>query len=1105
MTTVLSLDMGATSIGWALLKLTDNKIDEFIYEGSSLIDAGSRVFEAGVDNLGQGSKEASRAVDRRLARGMRRNYERRRLRLRRLTRALQSASLLPKPVSWAVIYDAFGVKGSDDLANPYYLRTKALDHKLEPYELGIALYHLARRRGFKSNRKTDNPDEKGAIFDGSKNSQMVGIKATEAGMQEGKYRTLGEYLNSLRGNPNVRLRARYTQRAWYQAEFQLIWASQQAHYPTLLTDKLGQELQDIMFHQRPLKSAKHLIGKCEFERNKRRAPISHPVVQYARMLQQVSSLKLTITDTIAGKGLVEYPFASSLVYDDKGQIAYEASGKAQVVFPFPKVRDWRQSLENYLLSHADDLKTEELHKKGVLDYILKDFVNTENNDEGKKVKVSSYSTNLDRRPGKLKGCTTRGEIRKIMGDKAYENLDDKAIEDIWQLLYNQDNEEHLIGLLQRKYGVSAEQAQKLSAIKLPDGYSALSLKAWKKIIPHLEQGLVYSDACKAAGYNHSDQGPKALMRRLPKPVDVANPVVRKAMNELRKVINTILDRYPGLVIDEVRIEMGRDLGNAEDREEINKRQKENEAINDELRRQLIELQAAPTTSNLKKFKLFTEAKRQCMYCGKTGEMHQVLGDSAEFQTEHIIPMSRSLDDSMANKTIACYDCNAEKGDRTPHEWMITKDSAFRERFLTLIERLPKNKQRKMTQKETPELEGFISTQLNDTRYISRLAREYIQHICPNVVCSKGHHTATIRGMWQLSELLDGNNPHLNFELAPSELKGGGKVRLDHRHHALDAIVIGFIDRKMLQALAKTKNRKGKTDSLTGARFGLPWRSFKQDVKEMLSRIIVSHAVSKDMPGLSTKRTHVAPGSLHDGTNYGKIKNPESQVDSYVVRKDVNRLSAKEVDKIVDPVVRKVVQDAVAEFGLGKLPEIYHPNGQRIRSARITKESSSMVRLPDGRHVEPGNNHHVAVFRLPNGKQKVDVVSLWDVCQRFKNGQPAIDRHAHPGGEFLYYLMRNELFFPFTEEEQKDPDAELRWRNYNWDDKTRYADIFSRVYRVQKFSDSYHCMRHHTISKIKVKAATGKEIEPGRKIYADSTLRGLKLKIDAAGYLSLADE
>ena len=272
----LGLDLGTNSIGWAILALDEESCP------TKIINFNSRIFSDGrVPKTG-----ASLAEARRKARGIRRRYERLTRRKKKLKNILIRHSFFPKSLD-----EGHSLKNKD----VYYLRTKALDEKIEKFELGRALLHIDQRRGFKSNRKENKKDK-----DSKKNLEKIKFLKTEIDMSNA--RTLGEFLYEKRKkNPKARLRFHnlselYPERAMYQNEFEMILAKQSEFYPELeKNSKIYTEIFDSIFYQRPLKE--QYMGYCQIyleekEENKR-AYRAIPSFQRFRLNQDIMNLKFS--------------------------------------------------------------------------------------------------------------------------------------------------------------------------------------------------------------------------------------------------------------------------------------------------------------------------------------------------------------------------------------------------------------------------------------------------------------------------------------------------------------------------------------------------------------------------------------------------------------------------------------------------------------------------------------------------------------------------------------------------------------------------------------------------------------------------------------------
>lgn len=185
-------------------------------------------------------------------------------------------------------------------------------------------------------------------------------------------------------------------------------------------------------------------------------------------------------------------------------------------------------------------------------------------------------------------------------------------------------------------------------------FGHLSLKALNKIIPYLEEGLLYHEACEKAGYNFNQKVGKEKQKLLPviPANDIANPVVIRSLSQTRKVLNAIIKRYgsPSAIYIEMAREMGRHYN---ERREIEKQYNKNRTINEKAKSRIQELHpeiSDPRGHDILKYKLWEEQDGRCAYSLYPIPMEHLF-DYGFAEVDHIIPYSRSFDDSNANKVL----------------------------------------------------------------------------------------------------------------------------------------------------------------------------------------------------------------------------------------------------------------------------------------------------------------------------------------------------------------------------------------------------------------------------------------------------------------------
>jgi len=404
-----------------------------------------------------------------------------------------------------------------------------------------------------------------------------------------------------------------------------------------------------------------------------------------------------------------------------------------------------------------------------------------------------------------------------------------------------------------------------------DKFHKLSLKALRKIVPHMETGLRYDEACIAAGYHHSqlhqgeDKGlylPPFYSRRdkdgrmvFDENMDVPrNPVVLRALNQARKVLNALVRTHGSPVA--VHIEVARDLSRPlEERNKIKKAQDEYRERNENDKAAFAaEYGIAAKSREFEKFQLYREQQGKCAYSLKPLDLHRVLHDIGYVEVDHALPFSRSYDDSKNNKVLVLAEENRNKGNRTPYEYLTAVGGENGEPWRNFVAFVESNKSFRLAKRQRllrkdftgQAAEEFRDRNLNDTRYICRFFKNYVERylklaekvdaggtalpVAKRCVVLSGQTTAFLRARWGLI-----------------------KVRCDSdRHHALDAAVVAACSHGMVKRLGDYSRTKelakahdGFPDPETGeildlakfaqlhAHFPDPWPHFRQELETRL--------------------------------------------------------------------------------------------------------------------------------------------------------------------------------------------------------------------------------------------------------------------------------
>lgn len=438
---VLGLDIGTNSIGWGIVDERNHKIE----------NCGVYIFPEGV-KIEKGN-ESSKAAERTSFRSARRLKFRRNLRKYETLKVLIKNNMCPLSLEelekWhkEKIYPkakAFiNWYRTDENANwePYFLRKKCVEEKCENYEIGRALYHIAQRRGFLSNRKESTEE-----VDGKVSSEIEEIS------KEKGDKTLGQYFYELKKS-GEKVRGRYTSRkVHYEEEFNKICEVQK------ISDSLKKDLYNAIFFQRKLKSQKFLVGKCTLETDKPRCPVSHFEFEEFRMLSFINSIRIKRESVDKESPSLFEEMNES--YPENGKLTKDEIELIKSLF-------YRISKPNF------DFK-----------------------DISKKLKGKHEEWEFNYRDDtNVAGCPVSTALKNIFGDD-WKNIkiDNYDIYDIWHVLFDFDDDQKLHEFALNKLHLDAETTERFCKIHFQQGYANLSLKAIRKILPFLKKGYVYSHA-----------------------------------------------------------------------------------------------------------------------------------------------------------------------------------------------------------------------------------------------------------------------------------------------------------------------------------------------------------------------------------------------------------------------------------------------------------------------------------------------------------------------------------------------------------------------------------------------------------------------------------
>lgn len=927
----LGLDLGTNSIGWVLYRLDGSEPVELV-DGGVLIHSDGR----------NPKNRASNAADRRSKRGPRRNRDRMLRRRRRVARLLHDLGLLPTDEE---------ARAALRNLDPLRLRAEAQDQPLMPHELGRVLLSFADRRGFKSNRKTDGGED-GAI--------RKDVSELRRRMEQSGARTLGEYLwRRHRDGKTIRARignGLYPDRAMIEDELEAIHKAQIPHHPEVGPNDWDAVIKALLF-QRPLRPVER--GHCTLMPEEKRAYRAYPVFQRFRLLQEVLNIEVTP------------PGASAR----------------------PLEREERERVVESLLSR----------KQRTFEQVVNDAKLPED------TQVNLRSTARDRIDGDLTASVL--SAKKCFGKK-WQQLSLERQQEVVERLIEVENSLELEDWLRDEFDLSEEAAEAVATARLPQGTGNLSIAAIERLLPHMQLGRRYHDAVSDAGLgHHSDMRGDGGMAQLPYYGEVlarhvlggrpdgrndqerygrvANPTVHIALGQVRHLFNAIAECYgkPG----EVVIELARELKQSEEQRRDDERQQAKNRERNDCLRALAEAAGIPEPSaqDMRKLRLWEEQGpvngRVCPFTGRTLSVEMVLSDATEI--EHLLPRSRSLDDSMNNTVVAMRDANREKGNRTPFEaW--GHDPGRYASILSRVRLLPKEKQWRFNDDaiESWEKDGrFLDRQLNENSYLSRIVREYLEAVVHRnrIWVTPGRMTAMLRRRFGLNGIL-------------SEEGNGRKNRDDHRHHLIDAAIIGLTSRSQLQQVARATGRGEDGENIPES-LEPPWTGFRSDLEALVQRCVVRHRPHHFRPARGG-----TTGSLHNETAYGIVDGPDEKGQMTLVEtKPLGSLDPEKLDAVRDralcdrlKALWELVDVECEGESRGATWQTFVDRARdelRVRRVRVltnlSEDSLAFIRDESGRiykAYKTDGNAYMDVWLLPNGKTKGETVS------RFVAHQPGFN-------------------------------------------------------------------------------------------------------------------
>ncbi|OIQ93032.1 CRISPR-associated endonuclease Cas9 2 [mine drainage metagenome] len=822
----IGLDIGIASVGWAVLG------------EDRIVDLGVRCF----DKAETAKEGESLNLARRTARLMRRRLRRRAWRLTKLARLLKREGLIAD----VNILKRQPAKGFQT-PNLWQLRVKALDRKFDAEEWARVIYHLTKHRGF---HWISRAEAKAADSDSEGGRVKKGLAGTKKLMQEKSYRTAAEMVVNEFPDAQRNKQGDYSKalsRELLAVELKTLFQRQRELNNQNASETLeaailgnGDKKSGLFWVQKPALSGKDLLkmlGHCTFEKAEYRAPKASFTAERHVWLTRLNNLRIVVD----------------------GKLRELTEAERQIVLPLPY--------------ETGELKYGKLRKALTKAGLSDEF----------RFAGLSYPSERQQKEEKAKDPEDEKLIKLPAWQELKKTLKDAGQENEWQQLSVAalDGKPQLLDQIAEVLSVYKEDAEvetELRKLDLPnkdklmdalldirfDKFSNLSLKALYAILPHMEAGLRYDEACAKAGYHHSQlhvvgEGKHTYLPpfysgrdkdgrlKFNEDMDIPrNPVVLRALNQARKVVNALVRKYGSPY--EVHIEMARDLSrNFDERRDIKKEQDAFHERNEKDKAAFaseFNVVGAVKGKDFEKYQLYREQQGKCAYSLEPLDINRLF-EQGYAEIDHALPYSRSFDDSKNNRVLVLARENRNKGNMTPCEYLGGAESSPRWQnfvvFVNTTKTYRQAKRNRLLKKDfsDEEAEAFRERNLNDTRYICRFFKNHVErylklHDESNVkrcVVLSGQMTSFLRARWGLI-----------------------KARSDSdRHHALDAVVVAAASHGMVKRLSDYSRRKelekvreGFVDVETGEivhpamfdkleqHFPSPWAHFRDELIARLS-------------------------------------------------------------------------------------------------------------------------------------------------------------------------------------------------------------------------------------------------------------------------------
>lgn len=906
---ILGIDVGTTNLGISLVE-----VDEANQPSNKILHAEVLKFEAAEVEAIKNKKWESLNKERRLAKGGRKTWNRKKLRLQKIKQLCIDYIGL----QWSDFYgdtSIFHRKGRDE---PFEIRNRAVtDNKtLTAHELAQVLIHIAKSRHFafgskseENLQKADNKKRKNETIGQGEKKEKETLEVLHAIATMGeKYeqflenggKTIGQMIfqepfKNQSGNIIYRNRANKVEkidkksgkktyelqpiyhynlkRDWLIDEIKTIFNHQNALGSTLCSKELLEKYLAALIWTKPQEAVGDKVGYCSYlgntnDHTTKRAPKYSYNGEIFRALSKINTTKVLNTNT------GEVLYLKDIVSTEQLLSKF----REQKTITYKTIRGLLQ--ENLAIKFFESKSRAELTDEGKEFFSLEGYHTLKN--------AISKATNESLFQNIFNDTHTFNQLAVVLSWEKDDEKKSKKINALLKFTIIDDTPRQNI----------IDELLKISAFKGTVGFCFRVLEA---IIPIMQAGYDTTTAIEKAVAEGHLPPKKDLLKydKLP-PLEwvdtdgfhqlldivIANPAVKRSLSKLRTLLNELIRRYGKF--DRVHIELAREINDSKTRAEIIKTQNDNEKLNDAAKQLCEECGVEPTGGyggNLNKAKFYKMQNAKSAYSDKPILLKDLFTN--EYEIDHIIPQSRGGGDNTSNLVLCRNDENRNKNNQTPYEWFGHNEEKWEwfKKWINAL-KLPDAK-RKMLLKtnfdENSEKE-FTNRALNDTRYMARAIHEYLNNYLPlnppkhkgqiQIKVRNGRLTGTLRRFWLWE-----------------------KDRDKDVHHAEDAIILAFStdsNVKKLSDYIRSKERREKK-----LKFEEPMPYFRDHVKKALEltqtneqgykRLLIVNLPSAKVTGLAHQETFYSPkyktvkkagggftkkGKPKEGGGYAKMKDTD---------------------------------------------------------------------------------------------------------------------------------------------------------------------------------------------------------------------------------------